>query len=50
MIVLALMGCGPSMADLKTADPCYSATVYVDTLTAQVDSVGWQWTPGVCDG
>jgi len=47
--VLLLMGC-TSPTHPKVADPCYSATIYVDSLTFETDSIVWEWTPGECDG
>ncbi len=39
----------PTGNDPRVEDPCYSPTVWVDTLSMQVDSVSWDWTPGLCD-
>ena len=39
----------PTGSDPRVEDPCYSPTVWVDTLSMQVDSVSWAWTPGLCD-
>ena len=50
LVLVALAGCGLTDPDYdeKRADPCYSATIYVDTLTLETDSVVWDWTPGRC--
>ena len=51
LVLLALTGCGildPDPDAEKRADPCYSAVIYVDTLTFEPDSVVWTWTPGRC--
>lgn len=47
LLLLALVGC-PAGPDPRIADPCYSPTLHVDTLTLVVDSVTWKWTPGEC--
>lgn len=46
IILLALVGCGENPV---LADPCYAATIHVDTLTMDVDSITYEWTPGACD-
>ena len=48
LVLFALAACS-TPTDPRLEDPCYSATVHVDTLSAQVDSVTWEWTPGVCE-
>ena len=50
LLVPVLLGCpdltGPT--DPRIEDPCYSATVWADTVTMAVESVTWEWTPGEC--
>ncbi len=50
-VSVAFAGCPPlpTGSDPRVDDPCYSPTIWVDTLSLQVDSVSWQWTPGKCD-
>ena len=45
---LLLAGCS-TPTDPRIEDPCYKMTVHVDTLTLEVDSVTYEWTPGACD-
>lgn len=46
IVLIALSGCRTNPI---LADPCYAATIHVDTLTMEVDSVTYEWTPGDCD-
>lgn len=50
LLIPALLGCPDltSPTDPRVADPCYSPTVELDTLTMTVDTVTWEWTPGEC--
>jgi len=50
-VSMAMSACPPLPTghDPRVDDPCYSPTLWVDTLSMQVDSVSWQWTPGMCD-
>ena len=50
LLIVGVTACGPSPAELVRRDPCYGMTVYVDSVSGQVDSVGYVWTPGECDG
>jgi len=46
LTLLAIVACGENPI---LADPCYAATIHVDTLTMDVDSITYEWTPGECN-
>ena len=45
LLVLVFAGCS-APTDPRIEDPCYAATVHVDSVTFKVDSVSYEWTPG----
>jgi len=47
LVVLAASGCGPSPAELRIADPCYSLTI--DTTFTPHDSTYTWMGVGGCD-
>lgn len=50
-VLIAASGCDRlrSPSDPRVLDHCYSAVVYADSVTLEVDSVQWHWDPGACE-